>query len=226
MAAMTDTWSTVSSLATGAGTLVLAVATFASVRSANRSARVAEQALQVQRRPLLVHSRLEDPDQKIMFADGRWLHVPGSGAAAEHENGNVYLALSLRNVGLGIAVLQRWHVRPALQFGRVPPAAVEDMRLQSRDLYVPGGDIGLWQGAIRDSSDPLHDDVARAIDSRSPLTVELLYSDQEGGQAMISRFSVVPVGEDRWIGSVGRHWYLDRDSPRESARDDAPIPAA
>ena len=34
-------WVTISSLATAGGTLVLAVATFSSVRSANRSARVA-----------------------------------------------------------------------------------------------------------------------------------------------------------------------------------------
>jgi hypothetical protein len=50
-------WATISALATGAGTLALAVATFASVRSSNRSARLAEQALQEQRRPVLVHSR-------------------------------------------------------------------------------------------------------------------------------------------------------------------------
>jgi len=50
-------------LVTGAGTLVLAVATFAAVRSANRSARIAETALQEQRRPLLAQSRLDDPVQ-------------------------------------------------------------------------------------------------------------------------------------------------------------------
>jgi hypothetical protein len=38
-------WVTISSLATAGGTLVLAVATFSSVRSANRSARVAERSL-------------------------------------------------------------------------------------------------------------------------------------------------------------------------------------
>src|ERR1039457_6034019 len=40
-------WVTISSLATAGGTLVLAVATFSSVRSANRSARVAERSLLV-----------------------------------------------------------------------------------------------------------------------------------------------------------------------------------
>jgi hypothetical protein len=37
-------WATIASLATAAGTLVLAVATFAAVRSGNRSARAADRA--------------------------------------------------------------------------------------------------------------------------------------------------------------------------------------
>ena len=47
-------WATISSLATAGGTLVLAAATFSAVRSSNRSARIAEQALQEQRRPFSV----------------------------------------------------------------------------------------------------------------------------------------------------------------------------
>ena len=38
-------WASVASLATAAGTLVLAVATFSAVRPANRAARAAEQSL-------------------------------------------------------------------------------------------------------------------------------------------------------------------------------------
>jgi hypothetical protein len=67
---MTD-WVTISSLATAGGTLVLAVATFASVRSVNQAARTAERALQVGLRPLLVPSRLEDPLIKVLWVDGR-----------------------------------------------------------------------------------------------------------------------------------------------------------
>ena len=63
-------WVTISSLATAGGTLVLAAATFAAVRSSNASARIAEAALQEQRRPILVNSRLDDATQKIGFADG------------------------------------------------------------------------------------------------------------------------------------------------------------
>ena len=49
-------WVTISSLATAGGTLVLAVATFAFVKSANRSARVAELSVMASLRPLLMPS--------------------------------------------------------------------------------------------------------------------------------------------------------------------------
>lgn len=46
-------WATISSLATAGATLLLAVGTFASVRSANRAARTAERALLARMRPVL-----------------------------------------------------------------------------------------------------------------------------------------------------------------------------
>lgn len=64
---MVPNWETLASMGTAGGTLVLAIATFASVRSANRAARTAERALLAGLRPLLVTSRLQDPAQKIMF---------------------------------------------------------------------------------------------------------------------------------------------------------------
>jgi hypothetical protein len=212
-------WTTISALATGAGTLVLAVATFASVRSANRSARLAEVALQEQRRPVLVQSRLDDPEQKIMFVDRHWVHPPPGGAVLEHLDSAIYLAMSLRNVGAGIGVCLGWTVRGGMQGTRVDHAPESDFRMQTRDLYVPAGDVGVWQGALRDSSDSAYDEVVRAIEAVEPLTIDLLYSDQVGGQRTISRFTLVPsqpadTEETRWILSVGRHWYLDRVGPR------------
>jgi hypothetical protein len=213
-------WATISSLATAGGTLVLAVATFAAVRSSNRSARLAEVALQEQRRPLLAGSRLSvDPEQKIMFVDEHWVRVGGGFAAAENMDGVIYLVMSLRNVGAGIGVCQGWGVRAGLTRTTVDHFAEDALRTQTRDLYIPAGDVGLWQGAIRDRSDPAHDEVARAISQHEPITVELLYSDQVGAQRTMSRFSLVPIRRDgadeasRLI-STGRHWYLDRAGPR------------
>ena len=212
-------WETVSSLATGAGTLVLAVATFAAVRSSNRSARIAEVALQEQRRPLFVQTRTDDPRQKIMFGDQHWVTVDASRGAAEFEDGNVYLVMSLRNIGAGIGVCQSWCVQLGLQRGINEPTPETEFRRQQRDLYIPAGDVGLWQGAIREASDPQHRGIADAIARNEPLSIELLYSDQVGEQRTISRFSLIPfAGEDgedvRWIVNGNRHWYLDRAGPR------------
>lgn len=210
---------TVSSLATGAGTLVLAIATFASVRSANRSARIAELALQEQRRPILTQSRPDDPVQKIMFFEQHWVRARGGHGVAEHD-GNLYLAISLRNVGAGIGVCQGWHVTPGLQSNRIARDHTPEgqFRLQTRDLYIPAGDIGMWQGALRDRSDTTYQAVAQAIDNQEAISIELLYSDQAGGQRTISRFGLFPMqtegGEIAWIAAINRHWYLDRAGPR------------
>ena len=212
-------WVIASSLATAVGTLVLAVATFSAVRSSNRSARVAVAALQEQRRPILAPSRLEDPKQKIMFLEGHWLSAMGGHAAVEVLNGMVYLAISLRNVGSGIAVCQGWVVR----LGEGPPqnlpahAPLAEFRLQSRDLYVPAGDIGMWQGALRNPDDPVRAGVVEEITSGQRLVVELLYSDQVGQQRTISRFTLFSTG-DTWLASLSRHWHLDWDGPRPESQ--------
>ena len=79
-------WATIASFATAFGTLVLAVATFASVRSANRSARVAEEAFQVNLRPVLVTSRMDDPMQKIRWIDDHWARLDGSQGIVELDD--------------------------------------------------------------------------------------------------------------------------------------------
>ena len=144
-------WVTVSALATAAGTLVLAAATFASVKSANRAARVAERALFVGLRPLLVPSRLDDPPQKVGFADRKWLHVPGGCGVAEATEEAVYLAIALRNASSGIAVLHGWRLYPGRQAGgsAEQPDPATFSRL-TRDIYIPAGDPGFWQGSFRD----------------------------------------------------------------------------
>ena len=58
-------WATISALATAGGTLALAGVTVASVRSANRTARLAEQSLLAGLRPLLMPARPEDAPQQV-----------------------------------------------------------------------------------------------------------------------------------------------------------------
>ena len=202
-------WATISSLATAGGTLVLAGATFSAVRSSNRSARIAEQALQERRRPLLVHARLEDPVQKLMFLDGHWIRTEGSQAVIDEDGGAIYLGLPLRNVGSGIAVLQGWHLWPNLARSDVDHPPPDDFRRQVRDIYIGPGDVGLWQGVVREADGDVVRGIADAHAERRPFSLDLLYSDQMGGQRTISRFALTPAGEDRWLGNVGLHWNLD-----------------
>jgi hypothetical protein len=209
-------WVTISALATAAGTLVLAAATFASVRSANRAARVAELSLLAGLRPLLLPSRIQDDPQKVGFSDEHWVHAPGGSGIAEVENDIVYLAISLRNVGSGIAVLHGWYLFPGLRLSGGSPdhAPLEEFHRLTRDLYVAPGDIGFWQGALRDPSSDESRATRAAIEARNPLTVELLYGDHEGGQRIVTRFMLAPRDDGGWIAAAGRHWNIDRPNPR------------
>ena len=107
------------------GTLVLAVATFSvGALVAAASARVAERALQIRTRPLLMTSRLDDPPVKFRWMDDHWVKLDGSRAHAAVDDGVVYLAVSVRNVAGGVAVLQGWYPHPEQSLSDVPfPAA-------------------------------------------------------------------------------------------------------
>jgi hypothetical protein len=207
-------WQTISSLATGAGTLVLAVATFSAVRSSNRSARIAEEALRANLRPLLMQSRSVDPDQKILWNDRHAVHISGGQAIVEEQDGVIYLAMGLRNVGAGIALLHGWYPMPEQAFIRGSHADPSDFRRLTVDLYISPGDSGYWEGAIRDPDDPLRPGFMKALADRQPFTIDVLYGDQEGGQRTISRATVLPGRDNGWYCQVSRHWNLDRPEPR------------
>ena len=205
-------WVTISALATASGTLVLALATFASVRSANRAARVAERSLLAGLRPLLVPSRLDDTPQKVTFVEGLFLVAPGGAAVAEANDGAVLLAATLRNVGAGIAVLHGWHFYPELVTAPEHLAPDEFTRF-TRDIFIAPGEVGFWQGTFREPSATAFAEARRAVEAHESWTIEVLYGDAEGGQRMISRYAML-AREDGWLASAGRHWYVDRDGPR------------
>jgi hypothetical protein len=137
-------WVTISSLATAGGTLALAVTTYASVRSANRAARVAELSLRAGLLPLLVESGESDETLRVNFYEIHGIAVPGGRAAVEIIDGNLYLVVSLRNVGNGIAVLHGGRVwaraagrrrRPAAA-RLVPPALAGHLRPRRHDRLL------------------------------------------------------------------------------------------
>jgi hypothetical protein len=207
-------WATTAELGTAAGTLVLAIATFASVRSGNRTARLAERSLLEGIRPVLLTARAQDPEQKIGFQDDHWMRVAGGHGAADVTEQAIYLAIPVRNVGQGLAVLNSWYLHPGRSSGNAARPDLENFHRLTRDLYVAPNDVGFWQGTFRDPSDAAFQEAARTIRAREPITIDILYGDAEGGQRTISRFSLLPAGDDQWIVAVSRHWNLDRADPR------------
>jgi hypothetical protein len=211
---------------TSIGTLVLAGATFAAIRSSNRaarsaerSARLAERSLLATLRPLLIAAQREDPGQQVQFADGRVLDMLPGEALFRVEAEVIYLALSLRNVGTGIAHLRGYRLEPEsadrVRVDRLGPArhrrgdATPDPSMfatQQRDLYIAPGDTGFWQAALRDPDDPVFKSTEKAFQSRGRLTVDVLYGDLEDGQPTVTRFVLLPGSDGGWRCDTAHHW--------------------
>jgi hypothetical protein len=208
---------TIAELGTAGGTLILAIATFGAVRSANRAARVAERSLQIGLQPLLVDSRPEDPPEPAVFGSGKIL-MPGNGLAAiEVDGDNIAMAVPLRNLGAGMAILHGWHIIAGWRRERLEThPELDAFRQQLRDLYVPPSDTGFWQASVRGPDDEYRPAVEAALSGEEEgFSIFLLYGDQDGGQRTISRFGLRPHEEQgRWYCSVTRHWNLEGPDPR------------
>lgn len=211
---------------TSIGTLVLAGATFAAIRSANRSARsaersarIAERSLLATLRPLLVPARPDDPAPQIQFADGHVFEIGSGEALFRCDPEVIYLAIPLRNAGSGIAHLQGYRLEPepaervaADPLGPArhrrgdPPPDLAAFAVQQRDLYVAAGDTGFWQTALRDPGQPLFTASKQAHQGRGRLTVDLLYGDLEDGQPTATRFVLLPGADGTWRCDTTHHW--------------------
>jgi hypothetical protein len=162
-------WATIASLATAGGTLVLAVSTFASLRSANRAARAAERSFLVGLQPQ--RGKRHRGDAGLAGMAGKADH----GAAA------------------GVVGVPAAHPRSVC-------------RSRGRRFLA---------GGVPSSGRPGAAAVADAVKARRPVTVDVLYGDYEGGQRLISRFTLLSRGDSGpWIVSVSHHWNLDRLDPR------------
>ncbi len=201
---------TISSLATAGGTLVLAVATFASTRSSNRSARIAERALDLNLRPVLIPAHEWDKSERVTFGDNEIVQLRGGFASVEARGENLYFAAQLRNVGGGLGVLTSWWMRTDPTPDLETRPALDEFNAQQRHLYVPPGDVGYWQGAIRETDTDRGDraGLCAAIASRQRLALFLRYADQDGGHDTLTRFTLMPDQNGDWIFGIGRHWTL------------------
>ena len=206
-------WVAISSLATAAGTLSLAATTYLSVRSANQAARTAERSLLAGLRPLLVESLESDPTQRVNFQDVRGIVTPGGGAAVQVIDDSLFVVLSLRNVGPGIAVLYGGTLYAERRVSSDESDPLETFRMLRRDIYIPPGKIGFWQIAYRDEEGNAPEPFLAAVEA-GDLMAEILYGDSEGGQRVITRFTVLRDDDGEWRLSTVRHRQIDRGDPR------------
>src|SRR5215203_3816308 len=84
----------------------------------------------------------------LVLAIATFASVRAAARSARAAEDAVYFAIPVRNVGPGLAVLDAWHFRPGRRFGNDDHADLAEFRRLTRDLYIPPGDVGFWQGAI------------------------------------------------------------------------------
>ena len=147
--------------------------------------------------------------------------MPGHGGTFERsdDGANFYLTMSLRNGGAGVAVIQAWGVFVGQTAALAEVPDVDGFRPQLRDMYVPAGEAGFWQGAIRGRDDPHHAILTDALARNDTVMVDLLYGDYEGGQRTVTRFRLYSPADDNQRVEVLRVWVLDGIDPRSRARD-------
>lgn len=107
-------WVTLADVGTAVRTLVLAAATFVAVRASVRSTRIAERALLAGQRPVLAPAGPDDPAESVQFADGRVFPAGNGQALVRQEAEIIYLAIPLRNVGAGLAMLRGYRLESEL----------------------------------------------------------------------------------------------------------------
>jgi hypothetical protein len=197
-------WVMLADIGTAAGTLVLAGATFVAVRAAARSTRIAERALLAGQRPVLAPGGPDDA-ANVQFADGRVFPVGNGHALVQQDTGVIYLAIPLRNVGAGLAMLRGYRLQgepagdvaqdprgPARHLRGDPSPELRTFSPQQRDLVISTSRAGWWQAALRDPETPLYKEIAGAAETWGRVTVDVLYGDHEGGQPSVTRFVLLP----------------------------------
>ncbi|HWD66275.1 MAG TPA: hypothetical protein VG405_14005 [Solirubrobacteraceae bacterium] len=217
----------IAQVATAGGTLVLALATFSSIRASNRSVKVAERSLLAAQRPVLIPSREDDLPETVRFGSGVTLHVGGHSGVVKLHDGQLYMALALRNGGAGLAVIHGWHVVAEGASPTMPKPRLEDFRPQQRDLYVPADQTGFWQARIRGEDDPFFGPMRERVEAGERVMVDVLYGDYEGAQRSIARFGLSTTqapreGDYSERAEILRYWDLEGIGGRQNPTGGSP----
>ena len=173
---------------------MLAVATFCSVRSANRSARVAELSLLAGSAAGADPLAGGRPARAGAFRRRQTLDVPGHGGGGRGRRRRVYLAIALRNGGSGLAVIHGWQAaaaasrprsastadRASASLEEFPPPAARSVHPRRRHRLLAGG-------AARSARSRVRPRCATRSRGGERVRIDLLYGDHEGGQRTIVR---------------------------------------
>ena len=186
---------------------MLAVATFASTRSANHSARIAERALDLNLRPVLIPAHEWEPTERITFHD-EIVRAPRRvrGSRGARRQPLLRRAAPQRRRRDRRADVVEGQGRPAHAAARSrtlaePPdpdtlrrAAAEPVRAGRRRRVLAGCDPRRRHRSGRRRRAPARD---RSAGDR--LTLFLRYADQDGGHDTITRYSIIPDENGDWL---------------------------
>ena len=193
-------------IGTAAGTLGLAIATFASRCAPATVGPTGRTSSQIGIRPVLATSRLEDAPIKIMYGDQHWVKIEGGAPLRGHRPGHL----------LGHGLAQCRPASPSSTAGASTPS-FRPLLIGPTTLTGSSPRLGTCtsrpttpgSGRERCGTRTTPIEAARQDRSRPAGTLDLLYGDHEGGQRAISRFSLVARADNQWLASVVRHWNLE-----------------
>ena len=207
---------------------MLAVATFS--RPAGHPFGAGGGAISAPLRSVLTPSRENDPAELVRFGDQQILRLRGHGGAIAVGRDAVYLALSVRNGGAGLAVIHGWRVKPRPGYDTIrdearvgSTAAAGRVSPPADRPFVSAGDSGYWLGALRDPAEPIYDIVRRAATAANvqvdlftgitrPVSAPSSASSWRPGLRRPSQRGRVEQDGKRVIAL--RYWNVDRDDPR------------
>ena len=215
-------WGTWAEVGTALGTLGLAGATFSSVRSSSRTARIAERALLASQRPVLAPSGPGRSRRSGAVRGRAGLRPPRRQTARRTSRaGSSTWPSRSATLGRESRCSRAYHLQAesADHVARDPkgvarhrrgdtPPGITSFAPQQRDLLISTGRVGFWQAALRDPGAPLFAATAEALDTAGRITVDILYGDHEGGQPTITRLVLLPDDASVWRCDATRYWNL------------------
>ena len=93
------------------------------------------------------------------------------------------------------------------------PAPLEEFdRLTARSVHPAGR--GRASGRARFATTATERQLALEAIEGGEFGLDVLYSDYEGGQRVVTRFGAQRQEDGTWTLAAGRHWQIDRQNPR------------